>query len=260
MEPSNPSHKGVRISSYTMAFKLKMEEHAKSMNNTKAAKLFGVDRKRVIEWRKSEKSLQQMDNKGSRKRRSGAGRKLVYPDNDSELSDIMEERRYKNNWKTVKKKMFEIASVKWQSFKASYGWLRLFMKRHNIPFMKATHIAQKSEELFGDKTHNFLTYVTRLRKVGHYSMAEICNIDETPIRLDMPETYTHQERVSKTVSMQTTGHEKSRVTVTLAALADGTKLPPMVLFKGVRPLKDVPAGIFVKMTPQAWANKEVIKE
>ena len=36
----------------------------------------------------------------------------------------------------------------------------------------------------------------------------------------------------KTVPVLTTGHEKTRVTVCLAAMADGRKLPPMVLFKG----------------------------
>lgn len=47
----------------------------------------------------------------------------------------------------------------------------------------------------------------------------------------------------------------------LAGMADGTKLAPLVLFKGVRPPKDIdiPAGIIVKMTPQAWANADVIK-
>ena len=108
-------------------------------------------------------------------------------------------------------------------------------KETQISFRKATHIAQKSEELLGHKMYSLLTYVTRLRKVRHYSMAEICNMDETPIWLYMSGTYTLQEQGSKTVSLQTTGHEKSRVTVMLAALADGTKLPPMVLFKGVRP-------------------------
>ena len=44
----------------------------------------------------------------------------------------------------------------------------------------------------------------------------------------------------------------------LGAMADGTKLPPMVLLKGVRPLSDVLSGIIVKMTPKAWANEDVI--
>ena len=37
---------------------------------------------------------------------------------------------------------------------------------------------------------------------------------------------------TKTISMKTTGHEKCRVTVGLAAKGDGTKLKPFIAFKG----------------------------
>jgi hypothetical protein len=45
----------------------------------------------------------------------------------------------------------------------------------------------------------------------------------------------------------------------LSVLADGTKLPPMVLLKGVRPPKNVPSGILIEMTPKSWANEEVME-
>ena len=35
----------------------------------------------------------------------------------------------------------------------------------------------------------------------------------------------------KTVSIKTSGHEKSHYTVVLACCANGTKLPPMIIFK-----------------------------
>lgn len=38
----------------------------------------------------------------------------------------------------------------------------------------------------------------------------------------------------KTGTLKTTGHERSRVSVVLAAQADGTKLKPMVVFKGAK--------------------------
>jgi hypothetical protein len=47
------------------------------------------------------------------------------------------------------------------------------------------------------------------------------------------------------VRVATTGHEKERLTVTLAAYADRTKLPPLVHLPGVRPLpkNEVPNGV-----------------
>ena len=56
-------------------------------------------------------------------------------------------------------------------------------------------------------------------------------MDETPIWMDMPGNYTLETKGTKTVTMTTTGHEKERFTIKLAALADGTKLMPLVLFK-----------------------------
>ena len=34
------------------------------------------------------------------------------------------------------------------------------------------------------------------------------------------------------MTVKTTGHEKTRVSVCLTAKADGTKLPPFIVFKG----------------------------
>jgi hypothetical protein len=50
--------------------------------------------------------------------------------------------------------------------------------------------------------------------------------DETPVWFEMPGKSTLAERGEKEVRVATTGHEKERLTVTLAAYADGTKLPP----------------------------------
>ena len=57
--------------------------------------------------------------------------------------------------------------------------------------------------------------------------------------------------------MQTTGHDKDKVTVILAALGDGTKLPPFVIFKVVRPPKKVPSGIIVAMSENGWNNENI---
>ena len=64
----------------------------------------------------------------------------------------------------------------------------------------------------------------------------------------------------KSITMASTGHEKEKLTVMLAAMADGTKLLPMVILKCVRRPHDIdiPAGIVVVMAPKSWANEEII--
>ncbi len=54
-----------------------------------------------------------------------------------------------------------------------------------------------------------------------------------------------------------------RFTVSLGALADGTKLPVMVLLPGVRPPKahDIPPGVIIHMCGpnRSWSNEEIHK-
>ena len=256
------AHKGQHINSYTIAFKLKVVDFAKANNNSLASKTFCVDRKRVIEWRKNEQSLKCMDNKTLKKKKKGSGRKLVYPDIDTTLLGWIQKRRNAGarvTGKALKAEAMRLHRLNGnQQFKASCGWLRKFRRRHNLKFRKSTHVGQKSEEVLGDKMQHFLGFVTRLRRRRNYSLSLIGNMDETPMWVDMPGNYTLETVGTKTVSMKSTGHEKSRITIMLAAMADGTKLTPMVLFQGVRPPKIIPPGIIVEMAPKSWANETII--
>ena len=79
-----------------------------------------------------------------------------------------------------------------------------------------------------EKIVNFHHFV--LNK-GNYELVNIGNTDEMPVWFDMPSARTVATRGEKTVTISTTGHEKSCFTVVLSCLADGTKLKPMVIFK-----------------------------
>ena len=242
-----------------------MIAYAQANNNTQAAKYFHVDRKRVIEWRKTEQELKGIKKK-SRKRLSGAGRKAFYPDIECQIFRWLERRRemgVRVTGKALKKEALRLHRSQDHGdhqFKASCGWLRRFMKRQNLSFRRATHVAQKNNGILDDRNQNFLRFVTRIRRIRDYALGRIGNMDETPIWVDMPGDYTIEQIGKKTISMKSTGNEKSRITVMLCAMADGSKVPPMVLFKGVRPPTEKPPGVIVKMTPQAWANEEVCLE
>ena len=80
-------------------------------------------------------------------------------------------------------------------------------------------------------------------------MTEILLIWTKPVWLEMPGKSTLNVKGVHEVAMLSTGHEKQRITVTLGAYADGTKLSPLVHLPGLRPLpkNDVPSGIIVYM-------------
>ena len=54
-------------------------------------------------------------------------------------------------------------------------------------------------------------------------------MDETAIWADMTSGMTVEQTGARTVSLKTTGHEKVRVSVCLAAKADGSKIKPIIV-------------------------------
>ena len=73
-------------------------------------------------------------------------------------------------------------------------------------------------------------------------------MDETPLWCDMVSETTVDHVGAQTVSVKSTGNQKARITVVLAAKANGVKIKPMIVFKGVRKeqaLDTVPGNISV---------------
>ena len=63
-------------------------------------------------------------------------------------------------------------------------------------------------------------------------LGRIFNMDETPIFFDMPETITIEVKGIKNVNISIFGNDKNRISVILSFARDGTKLPPLMFFKG----------------------------
>ena len=101
----------------------------------------------------------------------------------------------------------------------------------------------------------------KLRIQNSYSLTAIGNMDETPLWMDMPGDTTIARTGVKSVPLLTSGHKKNRFTVCLAAMADGTKLKPFVVFKGVRQdpkLLKYP-GVVVIYSRNGWMNEQTTK-
>ena len=76
-----------------------------------------------------------------------------------------------------------------------------------------------------------MSYVLFCRNEHDYLLSLIRNIDETPVSFNLPNNTTVEQHNTKTVSILSTGHEHSSFTVVLSCMADGTKLPPVIIFK-----------------------------
>lgn len=250
--------------SYSASFKLKVISLAEEKGKHFAARSFNVHRRRVQEWCQDKARLEAVP-KGE-KRKSGAGRPLKYPDIEASLLKWFDERREGGVRVTGKSLRHEALRLHRengnQSFKASNGWYQRFKKRH-IVFRRTTHISQHPVHITDNRIDKFLIFVTRMRKFREYSDSEILNMDETPVWFEMPGKSSLSYAGETEVRVASTGHEKEKITVTLAAYGDGTKLAPLVHLPGVRPPKkdEIPAGIQIIMCGsgnKSWANEDSI--
>ena len=134
------------------------------------------------------------------------------------------------------------------------------MSRHNLSNRRKTTVAQRLPEDYAEQQSEFLSYVMYLRKENEYPLSLIENIDETPMSFNLPSNTTVKQSGSKIVSILSTGHERSNFIVVLACLADGTKLPPVIIFKLKKiPREEFPEGVVIRANSQEWMNeKEMI--
>ena len=82
-------------------------------------------------------------------------------------------------------------------------------------------------------------------------------MDEMPLSFNLPNSTTFEQCDTKTVSILSTGHKRSNFTIVLACLADGTKLPLVIIFKLVNvPREEFSDGVIIRANAKGWMNKD----
>ncbi|KAL2096389.1 hypothetical protein ACEWY4_008537 [Coilia grayii] len=146
-------------------------------------------------------------------------------------------------------------------FRASRGWLEKFLNRNGFALRRRTTMAQKNPDLLTEKLVSFFDYVSKTVVSKRISEKDIIAMDETAVWFDMVSPSTIDVRGTKSVALKTTGHEKSHLTVVLAAKADGTKLKPFVVFRGaIREVKAMQQEIsraVVATSANGWMNDDL---
>ena len=81
---------------------------------------------------------------------------------------------------------------------------------------------------------NFLKTIINIRKELQIleNLKCIGNVDETPIFFEMYNNYTVSKIGEKTGKVKNFGYEKDKVSALLYIMANGKKLPPLIVFKG----------------------------
>ena len=148
------------------------------------------------------------------------------------------------------------------SIKASRGWYEKWKRRHSVSTRTKTTLAQRLPADLEENIVRFHRFVNAARRRADYPLSHIYNMDETPMRFELPSNRTLEFSGSRTVSVKSCGAEKRSFTVALAVAAEGTKLPPKVIFKGVRTPRDlvVPHPLRVSFHKKGWMDEQGVRE
>lgn len=151
------------------------------------------------------------------------------------------------------------------SFIASNGWVQKFMARNGLSVRHRSTESQKDLDRLIDKLIAYILEIRRQRNRSSYSHSDISAMDETAVWQDMLSSTTVDNVGEKSIRLKTTGHEKSKVSVCLAAKADGTKLKLFIVFGGAKREtkqlnEDFKNKCYVASSVDGWMNEDLTRD
>lgn len=249
---------------YDMETRLKAIVYAKANSIRRAGREYSVDESCVRRWIRNEKKIREaLHLKGKRSVRANEKKigRRIDPDFEAELVGWMafeREARHPISRKALVKKALSYGR---EDFKASLGWMEKFLRRNGYSLRRTTTQGQREPADLLPKLAAFVAYIEHVRRTQGILPADIITMDETAVWLDSAPTTTLHARGERTVSVRTTGHERACITVCLTATGDGTKLKPLIVFKGairdVQSLSDEFRGqAYILSTKSGWMDQE----
>ena len=100
-------------------------------------------------------------------------------------------------------------------------------------------------------------------RIGKYPCSLVANMDQTSAFFDMIPVKSICKTGSRECIVRTSGSKKKHVNIVLSAAADGTMLPPMLIFKGKtdKTIKKlcIPEGFIVKTQEKSWMDEGLME-
>uniref|UniRef100_A0AAR2J5P4 HTH CENPB-type domain-containing protein n=1 Tax=Pygocentrus nattereri TaxID=42514 RepID=A0AAR2J5P4_PYGNA len=234
--------------SYSADYKLQVVKYAAENGNRAAERKFGVTEKLVRDWRKAEVSLTAM----KKTKKANRGLKARWPQLEERVRTWVLEQRLRLHAQVVAKEM------NINDFAGGPSWCYRFMQRNRLSIRARTTMSQKLPADFQAKVDSFREFVEKHVTEHNMTPDHIINMDEVPLTFDIPMGRSVAEKGLKSVNIVTTGNEKSHFTVVLACCGDGSKLPPMVIFKRKTMPKIQSPSVAVAVNEKGWMDQEMM--
>ena len=250
---------------FDIKFKKEVLKYAEEHSGEATVRHFSIDPKCIRYWKKQKQELAVAS--GKKARLAGGGRKKVSEELDAKLVEWIHSMRGQHNRvtrKMIKRKAMEIyptVNDGGARFNASNGWLQKFMKRAGMTVRRRTTMAQKDPDQLTENLVSFVDYVGKAVVSNKILEKDIIAMNETAVWFDMVSPTTVDNRGTSAVALKTTGHEKSHLTVVLAAKADGTNLKPFIVFKGavreVKAMQQDNTKAVIATSANGWMNDDL---
>ncbi|XP_046880826.1 uncharacterized protein LOC124470774 [Hypomesus transpacificus] len=246
--------------SYINSMKLEVIEIAKQKGNRAAAREHGVDESLVRRWRLRENVLKKQKTTA---KAAGRGQRCRWPRLEKNMASwITAQRDAGTALSTVAIRLKASVMAKemgHDDFMSSPSWCFRFMKRNNLFIRVRTTFGKKLPDDWEEKVQDFKSFIHGIIIEHNFPPSKVGNMDEVPMFFDAPQTVASVGE--KSVKVTTTGLERTHFTAVLSCMADGTKLPPCIIFKRVTmPREKFPPGCFVMCNKEGRVNKEVMSE
>ena len=187
---------------------------------------------------------------------------------------VVRRKWFERNAKALFKEIYPNSTV---NFMFSEGWFGKFLRRNHIALRFITNKAQETPQGYSDLIINFLCFNRRnsqlrvgtedsVRGVGRYLLANILNMDQTPLPWEYLEGRTYDFMGKKTVWVHSkkSGWGKRQATIQLTVFADGiARVKPLIIYRGMEKSKRVArkkeevrydSRVVVKFNKKAYAN------
>ena len=218
---------------YDAAFKLKAVDLAVKEGNRPAARTLGINESMVRRWRSQREELSQC----KKTKKAFRGKKSRWPELENFLEDWLNTQRADGRGVStvqIRLKAKTVATeMKIEDFLGGPSWCLRFMKRKGLSIRARTTVCQQLPPDYEEKISNFREFTQRNIKEYSIGPDEIINMDEVPLTFDLPLTRTVNKKGESSITLRTTGHERTNFTCVLGCTASGLKLPPMVIFKRI---------------------------
>ena len=148
-----------------------------------------------------------------------------------------------------------------------YSCVRRLCKMNRIVIRVRTHLAQQRPDEVTEVAYNWLFYIRPIVN-NNVERRFIINMDKTPCPFSLHPNRTLAVQNSRTVTIRRSGNSTVRASAVLTVASDGSKLKPMLVFKGVpdgriatRELPHYPSSANVELfcQRQAWMDDDLMQ-